>query len=367
MLRRTIGTLALFMASLAWSQEIPSGQADPFQAPPEMVAFVRRVIMPHDTITRSLQALLNAIFRPVDQGGLGMEYDNGQTRTVAEVWRDRKANCLSLTAFYVEACRSAKIEVKYAEATNTNRWRRVGGMVRFERHVVALIPIPPQDDLVADFLPQVRRRVGAYFVRVLLPMDFKALFFANRSVECLDEGNMSDAMAFAELAVKTSPQVGACWNILGVMQKTQGDLDKAEISFKKALSIEPADFVAIGNLEGLMKAQNRFAETAFYRRKGLELRQKDPYFQSFLADEALTEGNVAEAEKRIQAAIRIHPNEPEFFLFLARLKMEKGDLGAASKALEKATKAANPAERQRFENKLEALKRQQEAEGQGKK
>ena len=65
-------------------------------------------------------------------GGLGMVYDNTYTRTVAEVWRDRKANCLSLTAFYIAACDSIGIKANYDEALNTNRWRRVGSVIRFD-------------------------------------------------------------------------------------------------------------------------------------------------------------------------------------------------------------------------------------------
>ena len=44
-----------------------------------------------------LQKILDVIFRSEDDGGLGITYDNSRTRTVSEVLKDRKANCI-LTA-----------------------------------------------------------------------------------------------------------------------------------------------------------------------------------------------------------------------------------------------------------------------------
>ena len=41
-----------------------------------------------------LQKILDVIFRSEDDGGLGITYDNSRTRTVSEVLKDRKANCI---------------------------------------------------------------------------------------------------------------------------------------------------------------------------------------------------------------------------------------------------------------------------------
>jgi tetratricopeptide (TPR) repeat protein len=339
---------------------------DPFLAPKEMAQYMRLNSAVYQGTKAQLQAILTAIFKPVEQGGLGMQYDNERTRTVAEVWNERRANCLSLTAFFVAASRSIGQEVGYSEALNTNRWRRVGGLIRFERHVVALAQIPPLEDLVADFLPQMRRRVGTYVVSPLPLNSFKALYFSNRAVELMESGDMDAALAMAERSVGTDPGLSTGWNIRGVVLKTRGDQVGAEASFRRAARLDPSDFAAVGNLESMMRAQGRFDEALAFRARSLQLRKRDPYFQAFLAEEALNDGNSDEAEKRIKAAIKLHSMESEFYLFQARLYLLKGRLDDAGKCIETAKKWANPVEQERYDNKLIALKRQQEEQGRKK-
>ena len=138
-------------------------QADPFLLPKEARDFALRVTMSESMPRQKLHVLLRAIFRAKTEGGMGLVYDNSRTRTVAEVWTDGQANCLSLTAFFVMTCRAIGIRDEFAEAMNTNHWRKVGGIVHYERHVVALTPLPPASDLIADFVPELRKRYAGVF------------------------------------------------------------------------------------------------------------------------------------------------------------------------------------------------------------
>jgi tetratricopeptide (TPR) repeat protein len=337
-----------------------SPNQDPFHAPPDMSIYMQNVVFSKRGAQEQMQAIITAIFMPVDQGGLGITYDNQRTRTVEEVWSERKANCLSLTAFYVAAANSTGFVAKYAEALNTNHWRRNGGIVRFERHVVALVQVPlMNDDMVADFLPQLRRRFGTYVVKVLPPPTFRALYYSNRAVEFMDAGDMDSAMAMADKSVQTDPNLGTGWNTRGVMLQLLGNSTEAESCFKKTLKLEPNDSAAIGNMEGLMRSQNRLKEATFYRNRGLEVRKKDPYFQAFLAEEALIQDHPDDAAIYLKSAIKLNPYEPEFYLLQARLEIIKGQLDGAAKAIEKAQKLATPAERERYDNKLDAIRRRQ--------
>jgi len=334
-------------------------EADPLAAPPEVQAFARKATAIHPQTKGKLQHLLEAIFRPVDEGGLGMVYDNTYTRTVDEVWRDRKANCLSLTAFYVACCESVGVHAQFAEALNTNRWRRVGQVVRFERHLVALVNMPPLEDMVADFLPQLRKRMGVYRVAVIPADRVRALFFANRAVELLDEGKSEEALGKAKASINTDARLSVGWNILGVVLKARGDAGAAENAFRRALALDPKDSSAIGNMEMLMREQARLQEVVHYRALGQEVRKKDPFFHAFLAEEAMVAGELDEAERRIRTALKILPREPEFFLTRARLNILFGKTDAAVKDLEEAQHWAVPEERERYDGKLAAIRAQQ--------
>lgn len=329
-------------------------QEDPFYLPPDAREFVHRVVAAQPSTHTKLQALLRAIFRPREAGGIGIAYDNARTRTVSEVWAEGKANCLSLTAFYVSACRSIGIREEYAEAINTNHWRKVGNLVQYERHVVALTHMPPAD-LIADFVPELRRRVGTYVVAILPEQRFRALFYSNRAVEALTAGDLGEAQAKARQSLEADPRSGVGWNVLGVVQANVGDLAGAEASYRKAMELDPKDGAPLGNLEGLLRDQGRYEEAQAFRERGESVRRKDPYYHAYLAEEALGAGNLPEAGARIRNALKLVPHDPDFLLLSARIRLAEGDLEGAAKGIEEARKYADPKERARYDSKLEAI------------
>jgi tetratricopeptide (TPR) repeat protein len=328
---------------------------DPFEAPPELREFSRQHTLNHQSAASKLGALLKALFTPQEEGGLGIKYDNAYTRTPLEAWRDRKANCLTLTVLYVAACKTIGYEAHYGESLRVSRWRRVGNTIRYERHVVAVVHTGNiGQELVADFLPEIRR--DSQLITALTPKRVLALFHSNRAVELLAESRSEEAQQSAQESISVDPGLGVGWNILGVVQRSQGLDAEAEASFLKALAADPRDGAPCGNLENLLRAQGREDEARIYRERGLDIRKKDPFFNAFLAEEALQESQWEEAEKRIKQAIRIFPQEPDFHLIQARISLAQGHRKDAIKALEKARKWAMPEMQARFDSKLALLK-----------
>ena len=347
-MRRTI--LAILIAATA----LVAGE-DPFAAPPELQAFARKHTLIQYSTSGKASALVKAFFAPVEEGGLGITYDNSYTRTVAEAWRDRKANCLSLTALLVAACNSVEMEARFGESLRVSRWRRVGSTIRYERHVVAVIPTGNiGQELVADFLPELRR--GSQMIVILEPRRVRALFHSNRAVELMGGLQPVEALAEARLAIEVDPSSGVGWNILGVVQRDQGHAQEAEASFRRALDVDPRDGSACGNLESLLRTQGRLEEAQAFRERSLEVRKNDPYFNAFLAEEALENGDDKEAAKRIRMALRLLPQEPDFHLIQARIYLKEGETKDAIHALERAKHYASPDEKARWESKLALLR-----------
>ena len=328
---------------------------DPFEAPPELQAFTRRHTLSQQGVVAKVSALVKAIFAAPEDGGLGITYDNAYTRTPIEAWRDRKANCLTLTALYVAACRSVGLEARYGESLRVSRWRRVGNTIRYERHIVAVVNSGMVGhQMVADFLPEVRR--DSQLILPLDPSRVVALFHSNRAVELLEESREEEALVSARQSIAVDPKLGVGWNILGVVQRSKGQEAEAEASFLRAMEVDPRDGAPCGNLETLLRAQGRDKEAQAYRDRGLEVRKQDPFFNAFLAEEALQEGNLEEAEKRIRSAIRLLAQEPDFHLIQARVHLAQGRQKDAIKALEKARKYAMPENQARFDAKLALIK-----------
>jgi tetratricopeptide (TPR) repeat protein len=325
---------------------------DPFFLPPDAREFALKVTRTASGTQQKLQALLQAIFRPKDHGGLGMVYDNSHTRTVAQVWGDGKANCLSLTAFFVEACRVAGIRDEYAEALNTNHWRKVGSIVHYERHVVALTSVPPSGDMIADFVPDLHKRYGTYLVSIIPEARFKALYYSNRAAEALTDGDLEGAKTQAQRSLAADPKSSVGWNVLGVVRVALGETAAAEEAYLKAMEMDPKDGAPIGNMEALLRDAGRTGEAMTYRMKGEAVRKKDPYYHAYLAEEALAAMDLAEAATRIRSALKILPREPNFLLFSARLKLAEGDLEGALKGIQEAQRWADPSERERYDSKM---------------
>ena len=347
--------MRLRILPLLFSAVLLTAGEDPFEAPPELKAFAMKHTLGQQGTPGKVASLLKAFFLPPNEEGLGITYDNAYTRTPIEVWRDRKANCLSLTALYVVACRSIGLEAKYGESLRVSRWRRVGSTVRYERHIVAVVSSGSiGHELIADFLPEIRR--DSQLITLVDPKRVLALFYSNRAVELLAESRPDEAMVAALQSLKVDPELGVGWNILGVVQRNKGLEAEAEQSFLHAIEVDPKDGAPCGNLEILLRAQGREAEAQVYRDRGLEIRKKDPFFNAFLAEEALQENHWQEAERRIKQAIRLLPQEPDFYLIQARISLSQGQRKDAIKALEKARKWAMPDMQARYDTKLALLK-----------
>jgi tetratricopeptide (TPR) repeat protein len=328
----------------------------PLELPADAMAFVRETLRGHDSSKQKLNVLLRAIFQSREMGGMGLTYDNTCTRTVQEVWRDRKANCLSMTAFYIAACRSTGLRLKYAEVLNTSHWRKSGAFVLYERHVVALAPMAPQEDLVADFVPEIRRLRGTYVVALLSEARFLSLYYSNRAVERLDTGDLAGALVEAQRSLNADPTGSVGWNVLGVVHMHSGDLPAAENAFRKALDLDQADGAAIGNLEVLLHLLGRETEAKDIRTRGEKVRKRDPYFQAILAEEALNSGDLDEAERHVKAAENTLPQEVEFRVLAARVFLARGDFDHAIEEIKGAQRGAGASQKARLDAKMDAIR-----------
>lgn len=332
-------------------------EEDIFDGSKDFRAFAVKATLGTDSYLLKTQYLIAAAMGKVEDGGLGITYANDKTRTVAEVWRDRKANCMSLTAFYVAAFRSIGLPAQFAEAPSINLWTRSGSLILNEHHVVAYVPVNIVTRLVADFSG--RPHTGQLPIVPISESRFRALFHSNRAVELLLTGDKAAAEAEGRQAVKDDPRSGVAWNALGAVEKLDGRRAEAEQAFQTALSVDSDNGPACGNLETMCREDGRAQEADAYRDLGLKIRNKDPYFQAFLAREALANGQLDEAITRVRRALKLQRTEPDFYLILAQAELNRGERGEAEKAVEKAIHWSLPSQRKRMESKLDLIKAQE--------
>ncbi|HJV89843.1 MAG TPA: hypothetical protein VJ623_06025 [Holophagaceae bacterium] len=353
-MRAAFVSILLSLASLSGGVPTTLPTSGPFKAPEEMKDYVLKVTRIHQGMKAKAGALLRMTFAPEAEGGLGIQYDNSQTRSVEEVWRDRKANCLGLTAFFVSSCRVMGLEAGFAEAPSISQWRKDGPFIRHEKHMVAVLDNKPIGVLVMDFSPEFHK--GFYQVIPLTEDKALAMFHSNRAVESLGAGRTEEAFLEAQAGVAASPAVGIAWNVLGVVLRDRQDPLGAERAFRKSLEVDPLEGAACGNLETLCVSQGRHAEAAAYRSLAANLRAKDPYFHAFLAKEALDQGDLKVARRELDAALKLYHREPEFYVLMAQLNLYDGESRDAERALQLAKKWASPEEQARMDLKLAKIR-----------
>jgi Flp pilus assembly protein TadD len=306
---------------------------DPFWLPPELIAFAKDKLRPASGDRAKAEVLLEIFMSPKNAGGLGIEYSNDRTRTINEVWTERKANCLSLTLTYVMLAKHLQINATFAESMAAANWSRVGDVILKEKHVVAIITWNPPNVLVADFLNQTGTRYGNYFVNKITNDRAKSLYYSNCAVEALIANDREGAIEKIEKALECDPTSSQAWNIKGVIEKSQNNLADAERYYKTAIRNNPNDVTAIGNLAALYRKEG-FLEEAF-RLRALEdrLRKMDPYYHAFLASEAFDNSDLKKARKSIKNAIKIHPEDPEFYITLSYIYLAQNKTDEAIDAL----------------------------------
>jgi Tfp pilus assembly protein PilF len=143
-------------------------------------------------------------------------------------------------------------------------------------------------------------------------------------------------------ALEVDPTSSQAWNIKGVIEKSYGNITGAMTSYKKAISNNHNNFVAIGNLAAVYVKEGFFEEAARLRAIEGSLRKRDPYYHAFLAMEAMDSGDVSKAQKLIQRAIKIHPKDADFYVTLSYIYKAQNKIKEAIDVLNKARSYAIP-------------------------
>ncbi|KAF1703354.1 tetratricopeptide repeat protein [Pseudoxanthomonas suwonensis] len=321
--------------------------------PPELqVLLQERVIAPGGTRQEQLERLVVLVF---DQTALAIEYDNDRTRTVAETWRDRRANCVSYTLLFVALARAAGMDAYVQEAGEVLAWYRDAGVIYSASHVNAGIRSGMRQQTV-----DVDRNILATRGRPRGVSDARALahVYNNRGAELMADGDLAGARALLEAALMADRKFVPAWNNMGVLQQRLGDERKALEALHTARRLAPEHASTLSNLVNAYQRNGQPEQAARYAARLEEIRRTDPFAQFMLALECEDEGDYGCAIARYQRAIRIQGGEHAFHFGLARAYFLDGQLEHAQREMAKAASLGDT-ERVRnvYRRKLESLER----------
>jgi tetratricopeptide (TPR) repeat protein len=140
-----------------------------------------------------------------------------------------------------------------------------------------------------------------------------------------DLGRKSDAISALRKATELDPEFAEARNSLGVVLAETGEVDLAEASFRGALRIQPTLTVAHANLANLLASKNNLVEAAWhYERAGSKAVDQFNYGVTLARMNRL-----ADAQTKIEAALKADPNLAEAHDVLGGLLENRGRIDAA--------------------------------------
>jgi Flp pilus assembly protein TadD len=286
-------------------------------------------------------------------GSFRLEYDE-TTRTASATFRAMRGNCLSFSTMFVAMARQLGLSAQYQEVRSPPDWSLRGDSFVLNRHVNVLVDLGREGEHVVDFnmddfrTTYDRRRIS----------DARALahYYNNMAVERMQAGDAASALGYFRKAAHNDSSFSPTWTNLGILYMRNGHPAHAEAAHLQALKADRSDLVAMSNLAGLYEGQGDREQAAWYRRRVIDHRNRNPYYRLHLAREAFRDEDYAAAIGHLKDAIRMKKNEDQFYFLLGLSYLKQGDAQAARRWLSRAKEvAATDALKRRYASKMDIL------------
>ena len=300
-----------------------------------------------------LRQLTDAIF---NQEIFGLEYDE-VTRTAAESFAARRANCLSFTFMFVVLARGVGLDANFQEVEIPSDWSFARNTYILNRHInihvafkVGVIP-----DVIVDF--NIAELEADYDVRVVSDGRARAHFFNNLGAELMQHGDLPAAFyAFRRAITENDRSFAPAWDSLGTLYSRMGLFLHAEAAFLQALKIDKSDLTAMSNLTSLYDRRGEPKLAARYRNRVNSHRMRNPYYRFQLARVAYHLEDYDLAIDHLKYALHKVREEDRFCALLGLVYLQKGDEEKSRQWMARAEKyAETDALKRTYSSKIERL------------
>ena len=157
-------------------------------------------------------------------------------------------------------------------------------------------------------------------------------------VSSLEQNKPEVALIPLQKAVKVAPEFRQAHENLALVWTKLGDLNKAEISLKKSLEIDPSNFTNWKSLGDVLSDQGKEEEADKAYKNAISTDKK--YLDLQKAMSQVQKGNLGEAEKIYRSILSDDPNNVDALRLLALLASRTGAIDQAINMLENCVKIA---------------------------
>jgi len=308
----------------------PEKVIKPFAVDAEMVAWARRHLPPASSDRERLQALLSAL---TNSHGLAIEYQSDYSATAVEVFRDRRANCLSFTHLLVGLARALDMDAYFLAVSDLQRFSKEGDLVIVSGHMTAGFG-QANDRLILEFT--VGESPDYHVLAEISDLAAIAKFYSNRGANALRGGRLGEAEDWLRQAVVIDPETPEGWINYGVVLRRSGRLEEAEKAYRRALEVDAAALSAYQNLAALLRLRGKDEEAAellaLVDRRG----NRNPFSYLSLGDLSLRFGRLEEAGRFYRKALRLGAKEAELMAAMGMFELRAGRPTQARRWLKRA-------------------------------
>lgn len=301
-----------------------------------------------------MEKLRNLLDYLIDQQGFALHYQPNATLTIAETYRERVANCLTFTMLAVVLAREVGLEAYAQQLTRVFTWTVQNGVVTQVMHANVVVSIDTRKFVIdiANDTPVLARVDQPINDEHLL-----ALYYGNRAMEFFADGDFATARLWLDTALRHEQNDATLWNNSGLLYQRAGKSRLAEELYLRAIRLNPNLTSALSNLIALYREQGRHDQTVHWQRIANRALRRDPYYQYARGQQQEQLGNYAQAADFFERAISLHDEEHRFHFALARTYFRLGELEHAGDELRRARELSQGSDRQRYDAKLDALRR----------
>jgi Flp pilus assembly protein TadD len=344
----------LLSGDLLFGEAVPAMQpVDILLVDDEMARWVDQVVKAPAVGTR-LGRLLSSL---AQDGALLVNYNPDVSLTAREMFVRHQGNCLSFSVLFVALAREAGLDARFQIVDTPPSFSSDADFVLLNNHIN--VHVTERSGLsrvshVVDFNRLADR--GNYHTEVVGDVYAAGLYHGNVAVEALKSGDYRLAFAHLKRGLEDNPRIGGLWVNLGALYSRQGLYQYAEQAYRHALRVEAKNRSALVNLAILADHQGKPDEARKYRHAARRHMEANPYYQQYMAKQALDALNFEEALDYLDKAIALKDDEHQFYHLEGIIHYRSGRSDLAQQSFREASRVAHsPDLKQTYIKKLADL------------
>lgn len=336
-------------------------ERDIFLLSNEMKALAGRLSKERDP-RKKANKLLTQLFNAEN---INIGYNSGANVIAAQAFKNREANCLSLTIMAYAIAKEANLNVVFQTVKVPEYWVRNGQANMLTGHINLSVIQPKSSNstiflqksvIEIDFDPFVnkksfpKQKIGKHTVL--------AMFYNNKGANAMINGDYITAYAYLKRSTQVDKSFSSAWGNLGILYRLNQQETVAKKSYRHAINLKQSNLTAMENLSVLLHREGKYDEAKRLDSYIMKKRANNPYYYALLGDEKFYQGAYRQAINHYRKAIKLNKNIHEFYFGLAKVYFMLDEIDKAENFIKKAmAKNRVPRIDQQYLAKMNVLKK----------